>query len=203
LNEARIDWHQEDASTRFSERGVIAIDNVLIDHYGKTITDVGYFWDHAEERHKIAHDYLLPITSARQASTIRCTFRRFRKESQCQNDNQEFINHTGLTVELIDQVCQRKIPGTFTWDSYFTNARILNHVHGKQDAHGNPRAYVGDLKMNRKVLWKGVEQKISVRRPNDAMIPSGIPANRRWVCMVRTSRADMMSLIASTWTHTV
>ena len=25
---------------------------------GKTITDVGYFWDHAEERHKIAHDYL-------------------------------------------------------------------------------------------------------------------------------------------------
>jgi len=27
LNDARIDWHQEDASTRFSERGVIANDN--------------------------------------------------------------------------------------------------------------------------------------------------------------------------------
>ena len=58
LNEARIDWHQKDAPTRFSERGVIAIDNVLIDHYGKTIEDAGYFWDHVEERYKIAHDYL-------------------------------------------------------------------------------------------------------------------------------------------------
>ena len=29
LNEARIDWHQEDASTRFSERGVIAIEDLL------------------------------------------------------------------------------------------------------------------------------------------------------------------------------
>jgi len=37
---------------------VIAIDNVLIDHYGKTIEDVGYFWDHVEERYKIAHDYV-------------------------------------------------------------------------------------------------------------------------------------------------
>ncbi len=30
VNEARIDWHQEDPTTRFSERGVIAIDDVLI-----------------------------------------------------------------------------------------------------------------------------------------------------------------------------
>jgi len=58
LNQGRIDWHQEDPQTRFSERGVIPIDNVLIDHFGKTIEDVGYLWDHAEHRSKIAHDYL-------------------------------------------------------------------------------------------------------------------------------------------------
>lgn len=161
LNEARIDWHQEDASTRFSERGVIAIDNVLIDHYGKTITDVGYFWDHAEERHKIAHDYLFANYVSTTGKHYPLYFRRFKKESQCQADDEKFVNHTELTIELIDQVCSRNIPGTFTWDSYFTNARILNHAHSRQDARGNPRAYVGDLKMNRKVIWKGVEQKIS------------------------------------------
>jgi hypothetical protein len=42
----------------FPIRGVIANDNVLIDHYGKAIEDAGYFWDHVEERYKIAHDYL-------------------------------------------------------------------------------------------------------------------------------------------------
>ncbi len=41
-----------------AERGVIAIDNVLIDHYGKMIEVVGDFWDHVEERNKIAHDCL-------------------------------------------------------------------------------------------------------------------------------------------------
>jgi hypothetical protein len=33
--------------------------NVLVDHTGKLIEDVGYFWGHAEHRHKIAHDYLI------------------------------------------------------------------------------------------------------------------------------------------------
>lgn len=61
---------------------------------------------------------------------------------------------------MVDRVCERKIPGTFTWDSYFTNARIMNHVHKKKDGEGNPRAYVGDLKFNRKVIWKGVEQSV-------------------------------------------
>jgi len=161
LNEARIDWHQKDASTRFSERGVIAIDNVLIDHYGKTIEDAGYFWDHVEERYKIAHDYLFANYVCTTGKHYPLYFRRFKKEQQCEADDEKFINHTELTIELVDQVCERNIPGAFTWDSFFSNARIMNHVHSKKDAQGNSRAYVGDLKMNRKVIWKGVEQKIS------------------------------------------
>ena len=161
MNDARIDWHQEDATTRFSQRGVIAIDNVLIDHYGKTIDDVGYFWDHAEQRHKIAHDYLFANYVCSTGKHYPLYFRRFKKEEQCEETGEEFINHTALCKELIDQVCEREIPGTFTWDSYFTNAPIMNHVHRKEDSHGNPRAYVGDMKLNRKVEWKGVEQSIT------------------------------------------
>ena len=44
---------------------------------------------------------------------------------------------------------------------FLHHARTMNHVHRKQDSQGHSRAYVGDLKRNRKVLWKGVEQKIS------------------------------------------
>jgi hypothetical protein len=36
----------------------LALDNVLIDHEGQLIEDVGTFWDHAEQRYKTAHDYL-------------------------------------------------------------------------------------------------------------------------------------------------
>jgi hypothetical protein len=59
FNLQRIAWLQAQPDTRFSAQGVIPIDNVLVDHDGKLIEDVGYFWDHAEQRHKIAHDYII------------------------------------------------------------------------------------------------------------------------------------------------
>ena len=59
LNERRLELLQKDPTTRYHDQGVIAIDDVLIDHDGKLIEDVGWFWDHAEDRHKIAHDLSL------------------------------------------------------------------------------------------------------------------------------------------------
>ncbi len=73
LNERRLEWLQRSPDRRYSNRGVIAIDDVLIDHDGQFIKDVGWFWDHAEQRNKIAHDYLIansPTTSVPAASTI-------------------------------------------------------------------------------------------------------------------------------------
>jgi len=58
LNARRLELLQTDPSTCYHKQGVIALDDVLIDHDGKLIKDVGWFWDHAEQRHKIAHDYL-------------------------------------------------------------------------------------------------------------------------------------------------
>ena len=56
LNERRLELLQKDPTTRYHDQGVIAVDDVLIDHDGKLIQDVGWYWDHAEERYKIAHD---------------------------------------------------------------------------------------------------------------------------------------------------
>ena len=63
-------WLQGDPNTRYSARGVIAIDNTLVDHAGKLIEDVGWFWDHANERYLIAHNYLIPTTSVPRERTI-------------------------------------------------------------------------------------------------------------------------------------
>jgi len=58
INTKRLELLQTDPSTRYHKQGVIALDDVLIDHDGKLIKDVGWFWDHAEQRYKIAHDDL-------------------------------------------------------------------------------------------------------------------------------------------------
>lgn len=160
LNERRLQWLQKDSSTRYTDRGVIPIDNVLIDHDGQFIKDVGWFWDHADQRNKIAHDYLIVNYVCSSGKHYPLEFRRFRKQEQCLATAEEFLDHTKLCCQLVDWVCDREIPGDFSFDSYFTNAEILNHIHGKRDRFDRPRGYVGDLKFNRKVEWKGKVTRI-------------------------------------------
>jgi DDE superfamily endonuclease len=161
LNQRRLEQLQKDPSTRYSDQGVIPIDNTLIDREGMLIPDAGWYWDHAEERHKIAQDYLFVNYVCTSGKHYPLEFRLFRKEEICAALKEPFRNHTKLCCELIDWVCDRPIPGAFTMDSYFTNAEILNHLHSKTDRFGQPRAYVGDLKANRKLEWKGQILKAS------------------------------------------
>lgn len=55
LNDKRLAWLQQAPQTRSSGRGVMAIDHTLLTHEGKLIEDVSWFWDHADQRHVIAH----------------------------------------------------------------------------------------------------------------------------------------------------
>ena len=161
LNQRRLDLLQEDPDTRYSDHGTIAVDNTLIDHYGKLIDDVGWFWDHAEERYKIAHDYLISNYVCPSGKHYPLEFRCFQKRDQCEADETPFKDHTEQFKELVDWADERHIPGTFAMDSYFTNAPILNYIHGKRLGDGRPRGYVGSLKFNRKLQYKGGVLKAS------------------------------------------
>ena len=152
LNDRRLAWLQQAPQTRYSVRGVIAIDNTLVDHAGKLIEDVGWFWDHADQRHVIAHDYMISNYVCPSKAHYPIEWRRFKKRDNC--PAKDFKDHTELCIELIDDTVKREIPGDFTFDSYFTSAKVLNHLQSKQ------RAYVGDLKLNRKVVYVGQELKL-------------------------------------------
>ena len=175
LNDRRLEWLQGDPKTRYSARGVIAIDNTLVDHTGKLIEDVGWFWDHANERYIIAHDYLISNYVCPSGAHYPIEWRRFKKRDACAAS--AFKDHTQLCIELIDDVITRGIPGDFTFDSYFTSAKVLNHIQGTK------RAYVGDMKLNRKVVYDGREQSLqAVARqiPWQAKKPVRVGNRRYW-----------------------
>jgi DDE superfamily endonuclease len=175
LNDRRLTWLQEDPQTRYSARGVIAIENTLVDHAGKLIEDVGWFWDHANERYVIAHDYLISTYVCPAGAHYPIEWRRFRKKDACPKD--EFKDHTELCMELIDDAIARGIPGDFTFDSYFTSAKVLNHIQATQ------RAYVGDVKLNRTVVYDGRAQSLqAVARqiPGGAKKPVRMGNRRYW-----------------------
>jgi len=47
---------------------------------------------------------------------------------QCLATGETFQDHGVLFRQLIEGVCDREIPGVFTFDSYFSSARSLNHI---------------------------------------------------------------------------
>src|SRR5579872_4269183 len=175
LNDRRLQWLQRDPSPRYSSRGVIAIDNTLIDHEGKLIEDVGWLWDHADQRYVIAHDYVISNYVCPAGAHYPIEWRRFRKREACAPG--EFQDQTQLCIQLIDDVIKREIPGDFTFDSYFTSAEVLNHIEAKE------RASVGDLKLNRKVASLGIEQKLSevaAQIPPEAKKPITVGEKTDW-----------------------
>ena len=152
FNDRRLEWLQRDPQTRYSSGGVIAIDNTLVDHAGKLIEDVGWFWDHANERSVIAHDDLISNYVCPSGAPYPIEWRRFNQREACEPN--VFKAHTAWCIELIDDAMARGIPGDFTFDSYFTRAKVLNPIESQK------RSYVGDLKLNRKVVYEGREQAL-------------------------------------------
>jgi len=159
------------------------LDDVLIDHDGKRIKDVGWFWDHAEDRHKIAHDYLFVNYVCPSGKHYPLEFRRFKKREQCEATGETFEDHGVLFRQLVDWVCERDIPGDFTFDSYFSSAENLNDIHKHKNETGESRAYVGDLKTNRKLEVRGKSVSVadfaaSISRENRKELRRG--DDRQW-----------------------
>tara|TARA_B100001013_G_scaffold236358_1_gene145453 strand:- start:61 stop:1314 length:1254 start_codon:yes stop_codon:yes gene_type:complete len=175
LNERRLEILQKDPTTRYHDQGVIAIDDVLIDHDGKLIDDVGWFWDHAEDRYKFAHDYVFVNYVCGNGKHYPLECRLFKKRDQCEAAGLKFHDHGVLFRQLIDWVIEHDIPGAFTFDSYFTSADNVNYINSKKDGFDCARAYVGDLKSNRKIWYRGKEIKA------DALAASIGPDSRKEV----------------------
>lgn len=159
LNRVRIEMLQEQEETKFHPKGVIAIDDVLLEKSGKSIPNSGTLWDHSDERYIHAQDliianYVNPISKRHYP----LDFRFFKKEDQCEWTGDEFKKMTELVNELVDWCQETNVPGCFTFDSFYTCASIQNHINSLKNADGSERGYVGDLKFNRKVIFKGKEQ---------------------------------------------
>jgi DDE superfamily endonuclease len=175
LNDRRLAWLQGEPTTRYSPRGVIAIDKTLVDHAGKLIEDVGWFWDQANERYVIAHDDLISHSVCPSGAHYPIAWRRFKKQDAGQKG--ECTDHTELCLALINDAITRAIPGDFTFDSYCTSAKVLNHIQSTQ------RAYVGDLKLNRQLVYDGRAQSLQAvarQSPWQAKKPVRVGNRRSW-----------------------
>jgi hypothetical protein len=133
LTRQRLAWLQQAPQPRYAPRGVIPIAKTLVDHAGKLSEDVGSYWEHAEQRHTIAHDYLIATYVCPSGRPYAPDFRRFRKRAECEAEQARlaaqpggiraataeeqrlatFKSHPVRCGELSGWVVAEQIPGTF------------------------------------------------------------------------------------------
>jgi hypothetical protein len=113
-------------------------------------------------------------------------WRRFQKRDAC--GAAALKDHTRLGMALIDAAITRAIPGDCTFDSSLTSAKIFNHIHSKQ------RASVGDLTLNRKVVYAGRAQKLQAvarQMPWEAKKPVRMGSTRYGYCSKQLRMPDV------------
>ena len=207
LNQKRIDWLQQSDDTQFHPRGIIALDDVLLEKSGKFIKDSGTFWDHSRQCYTHAQDliiinYVHPFSGKHYP----LEFRRFKKADQCEWTGEQFKQMTELSIELIDWCQEHNVLGTFTFDSFYTNAAIQNHINSLKNPDGTERGYVGDLKFNRLLTFKGVQQqatKFASTIPPDDRKPITLDGKKQWyltVC-VKLPNVDHKVRVVILWKY--
>jgi hypothetical protein len=202
MNDKRIEWLQQFDDMKYHERGVIALDDVLLDKSGKFIPDSGTFWDHSEQRYKHAQDLIIiNYVHPESKKHYPLEFRRFKKADQCEWTGEEFKKMTTLSIELIDWCHSHDVLGTFTFDSFYTCAEIQNHINSLKDADGKERGYVGDLKFNRKITFKGIEQQaveFAKTIPSEDRKPVTVDGKKQWyltVCVKMPNVAHKVRIV--------
>ena len=207
MNQKRIEWLQQSEDTKFHPRGIIALDDVLLEKSGKLIPDSGIFWDHSEERFKHAQDLIIiNYVHPHSGKHYPLEFRRFKKEGQCEWTGEEFKKMTTLAIELIDYCQENDVLGTFTFDSFYTCAPIQNHINSLKNSDETERGYVGDLKFNRLLTFKGVQQQASAFAktiPPEDRKPVTVDGKKQWylsVC-VKMPNIDHKVRVVILWKH--
>lgn len=134
----------------------------------------------------IAHDSLISNYVCPAGAPYPIEWRRFRKQDAWEKGACK--DHTPLCIALIDDALRRGMPGAFTVDCYCTSAKVLNHIHSQR------RAYVGDLKLHRQVVYEGREQKlqdVARQMPWGAKTPVRMGTRRYWYVSTRRRIPDV------------
>jgi len=114
------------------------VENTLIDRDGMLIPDAGWYWDHAEQRNKIAQDYLFVNYVCTSGKHYPLEFRLFRKQEVCQAIGEPFPSgatalfvFTQLAVSLVGLMLLGKTAKEGTgWGNLFSLLAMLVGMSG-------------------------------------------------------------------------
>ncbi len=128
LNKQRLETLQDDPKMRWYSKGVIVLDDTLVEKSGKKIPGAGKLYNHAENR--FVHAQCI-VTShyADWRKHYPISFRQYYKEGSKEAQEYGFKTKIQLAMELIDDAEERDVAAkTYVADSWFLCKEVVDHI---------------------------------------------------------------------------
>jgi len=128
LNKQRLDMLQEDSVTKWNNKGVVCLDDTLIDKSGELIPGAGHFYDHSSGCYKHAQN-IVTGNYADEGVSYPLGFRQYFKEDSKEAKQYGFKTKIVLACELVTEAVKNGVAAdTFVADSGFMCRELADHI---------------------------------------------------------------------------
>ena len=114
----------------FHDKGILIIDDTLIEKYGRLMESVGKLYDHSQGRYlKYAHCLVGLCWSDHKKLRYPLRFELYHKKQECEEKGLEFKTKIELAIEMVNWAVEQGIPfSTVVFDSWFFCKETVDHI---------------------------------------------------------------------------
>ena len=151
LEQRRVDNLKRHPLLRPGKRGIIAIDDVLLEKTGEQMEGVGWLRDPSEGKDVLCH-CLVTCSSNKLGQSSPLYIRPYFKQEVCESAAGQalglaFRSKVELALEIVRKVLSEGIGGVFVFDAWSLSQRLVSQIEGAD------RLWLSRLKGDRLVKW--------------------------------------------------
>lgn len=157
---------------RFHEKGMLIIDDTLIEKFGKLMEGAGKLYDHAKGGYlEYAHCLVGLCWADHKKLRYPLRFELYRKEEDCETSGETFQTKIEIAIALVDWAIAQGIPfQTVVFDSWFFSKDLVDHIESlKKD-------WISMSKTNRIIIHKG--KKMTCIEYAETLDPQTLPTTK-------------------------
>jgi SRSO17 transposase len=159
-DQRRLELIKESVGSLNPDKGVLALDDTLLEKTGKHIDEVGYFHDHAEGRYVLGHN----MVSSHYVTPGDCFPIGWRLYLKRDKKDKDFKSKLDLAQELIEQALSTGLRfKTVVFDAWYLSKELVKYIESKRlhwvgGAKSNRIIFIGEKKMRLDVFGQSLKR---------------------------------------------
>lgn len=158
LIERRVDQLKAHPLLRPGQKGVISLDDVLLEKTGPQIEGVNWLYDPSQHKDILCH-CLVSCSYNKLGQSYPLFFEPYFTEAVCQSAPGRalklvFRTKIAIAIEMVNTVHKAQIAGVFAFDSWYLTQELVAAI----EAHG--RLWVAKAAKDTHVIWRGAAMSL-------------------------------------------